>query len=87
MRKKALQWHQNANRSGLGISIQPTKTSMKAIDSQAECRAESAQPGMAAAAKVEILAVAAKVEIQQADWDDKLAGEIPLQTCQHSLFY
>jgi hypothetical protein len=53
MRKKALQWHQNTNRSGLGSS---------------------------AAAKVEILAVAAEVEIQHADWDDKLAGEIPLPT-------
>ena len=68
MRTQALQWHQNTNRSGLGSSM-------------AECRSESAQPGMAAAAKVETLAVAAdSVEIQHADWDDKLAGEIPLPT-------
>ena len=82
MRKKALQWHQNTNRSGLCSSIQPCKPQhVKAINPQAECRSESAQPGMAAAAKVETLAVAAdSVEIQHADWDDKLAGEIPLPT-------
>ncbi len=80
MRKKALQWHQNTNRSGLGSSIQPCKP-------QAECRSESAQPGMAAAAKVETLAVAAdSVEIQHADWEGKLAGERPLPTCLTTFF-
>ena len=78
IRKKALQWHQNTNRSGLGSSIQPCKPPhVKAIKSQAECRSERAQPGRAAAAKVEVMDVA---EIQHADWYDKLAGEIPLPT-------